>query len=79
MTDGVTDEEFAEALDEAKAEGNLSRANVVRKLRKQPGPTTRLDRGGSDPRPCRCSRDRTGRSPLPCPPRAHERVPNRCP
>lgn len=32
MTDGVTDEQFDEAIRQAKAEGNLSRANVIRKL-----------------------------------------------
>jgi hypothetical protein len=30
MTDGVSDDQFEEAIAEAKAEGNLSRANVVR-------------------------------------------------
>ena len=33
MTDDVTDERFEEAIAEAKAEGNLSRANVVRKVK----------------------------------------------
>jgi hypothetical protein len=33
MTDGVTEADFEDALGEAKAEGNLSRANVVRKIR----------------------------------------------
>lgn len=33
MTDGVTDDQFAEAVAEAKSEGNLSRANVARKCR----------------------------------------------
>ena len=33
MTDGVTDAQFESAISEAKAEGNLSRANVVRKVR----------------------------------------------
>lgn len=32
LTDGVTEEEFDEALDRAKDEHNLSRANVVRKV-----------------------------------------------
>ena len=32
MTDGVSDEAFEAALAEARAEGNLSRANIVRKL-----------------------------------------------
>jgi hypothetical protein len=34
MTDGVSDEQFEQALAEAKDEGNLSRANVVRKVAK---------------------------------------------
>jgi hypothetical protein len=34
MTDGVTDEEFNAAIEESKEEGNLSRANVVRKVKK---------------------------------------------
>jgi hypothetical protein len=33
MTDNVPDGQFEEAVEEAKAEGNLSRANVVRKIR----------------------------------------------
>lgn len=33
LTDDVTDEQFDSALDAAKDEGNLSRANVVRKVR----------------------------------------------
>lgn len=32
LTDGVTDEQFEGALTDARAEGNLSRANVVRKV-----------------------------------------------
>jgi hypothetical protein len=43
MTDGVSDEEFEDALAEAKAEGNLSRTNVVRKIRQQRPPATRDD------------------------------------
>ena len=35
MTDGVSDADFEDAIAEAKAEGNLSRANVVRKIRQQ--------------------------------------------
>lgn len=35
MTDDVTDEQFDAAIDAAKAEGNLSRANVVRKVKGQ--------------------------------------------
>jgi len=38
MTDGVSDEEFERALAEAKAEGNLSRANVIRKIRQHRTP-----------------------------------------
>lgn len=41
LADGVSDEQFEEALTEAKAEGNLSRANVVRKIKQQPVPATR--------------------------------------
>ena len=33
VADDVTNEQFDAAIDEAKAEGNLSRANVVRKVR----------------------------------------------
>jgi hypothetical protein len=35
MADGVSDTDFEHALGEAKAEGNLSRANVVRKIRQR--------------------------------------------
>lgn len=42
LTDGVTDEQFDEAIEEAKAEGNLSRANVVRKATgREPRPADR--------------------------------------
>jgi hypothetical protein len=37
MTDDVSDAAFEDVLGEAKAEGNLSRANVVRKLRQRSG------------------------------------------
>jgi len=37
MTDGVSDTDFEDALGEAKAEGNLSRANVVRKIGQRRG------------------------------------------
>lgn len=40
ITDGVSDEDFEEAITEAKEEGNLSRANVVRKVKKSTPPTT---------------------------------------
>lgn len=40
----ATDDEFEQAIEEAKAEENLSRANVVRKLKKEaPAPTKRPD------------------------------------
>lgn len=38
LTDGVSDEEFDEALSQAKQEGNLARSNVVRKIRQQRAP-----------------------------------------
>lgn len=37
LTDGVSDAEFEAALNEAKAERNLSRANTVRKIRSRSG------------------------------------------
>jgi hypothetical protein len=37
LTDGVTEEDFEEALGEAKTEQDLSRANVVRKIRQRRG------------------------------------------
>ena len=40
----ATDEQFEDAATEAKAEGNLSRANVVRKIKGQQSPATRDDR-----------------------------------
>ncbi len=39
----ATDDVFEETIEEAKAEGNLSRANVVRKIKKEPAPTKRPD------------------------------------
>lgn len=42
MADGVTDEEFEAAITEAKAEGNMTRANIVRKVKRTaptPAPT----------------------------------------
>jgi hypothetical protein len=49
MTDGVSDTDFEDALGEARAEGELSRANVVRKIRQRRGepPTA----GGQVPDP----------------------------
>ena len=46
MTDNLTDDQFEAAIDAAKDEGNLSRANVVRKVRdiKDGGPETRDQR-----------------------------------
>jgi hypothetical protein len=47
MTDDVSDEQFEEALTEAKSEENLSRANVVRKIKGDPSKLSgqnRLDR-----------------------------------
>lgn len=41
LTDGVTNEQFDAAITEAKAEGNLSRANVVRKVTGRPAPKGR--------------------------------------
>ena len=38
MTDDVSDAQFERALAEAENEGDLSRANVVRKIKKQPAP-----------------------------------------
>lgn len=40
LTDAVSDEHFETAIAEAKAEGNLSRANVVRKVKGKPAETT---------------------------------------
>jgi hypothetical protein len=37
MADGVSDEDFEAVLAEARAEENMSRANIVRKLRQLPG------------------------------------------
>lgn len=40
LTDGVSDEQFETALGDAKGEGNLSRANVVRKAKGEPARST---------------------------------------
>lgn len=37
VTDNVTDDDFNTALDEARAEGNVSRANVIRKIKEANG------------------------------------------
>ncbi|MDG4796194.1 hypothetical protein [Micromonospora sp. WMMD1082] len=64
MTDGVPDEQFEAALTEAKAEGNLSRANVVRKVRDTTAPPTTP--APSEPTPAEKPRKRAGnRKPLP--------------
>jgi hypothetical protein len=59
MTDGVCDTDFEDALGEARAEGNLSRANVVRKIRQrrdhQRAP------GGEIPDPADRSQEAAGR------------------
>jgi hypothetical protein len=47
MTDGVSQEDFEEAVAEAKAEGNLSRANLVRKIREQHGHSQGMDGPGT--------------------------------
>jgi len=44
MTDGVSDEQFEEAVVEAKAEGDLRRANVVRKVKGKASGMTRKQR-----------------------------------
>jgi hypothetical protein len=44
LSSGVNDEQFEKALSEAKSEGNLTRANVVRKVKKNAPPATRDDR-----------------------------------
>ena len=51
ITDGVSDEQFEEALTEAKSEGNLSRANVVRKLKGEPHRSSRSSPGRHDAAP----------------------------
>jgi hypothetical protein len=49
MADGVSETDFEDALGEAKTEGNLSRANVVRKIRQRRGDP--LAPGGQVPDP----------------------------
>ena len=49
MTDGVSDTDFEDALGEAKSEGNLSRANVVRKIRQRRGTPPAPDGHVPDP------------------------------
>lgn len=38
LADGISDDQFEDALDEAKSEGNLSRANVARKAKAKAKP-----------------------------------------
>jgi hypothetical protein len=49
MTDGVSDTDFEDALGDARAERNLSRANVVRKIRQRDGDPPASDQRGPDP------------------------------
>ena len=44
MSDGVTEEEFEEVLTEAREEGSVSRANIVRKVKDQQSGQTRKQR-----------------------------------
>ena len=44
IVDNANPEEFEQALSEARDEGNVSRANVSRKVKKQAGPSTRDQR-----------------------------------
>lgn len=63
MTDGVTDEQFEAALDEARREGNLSRANVARKARAlaQPAePSSGTETADDQLQPTAHSDERTG-------------------
>lgn len=46
MTDGVTDDRFEESLTEAREEGSLSRANVIRKIRNEDSPPRKPKREG---------------------------------
>lgn len=59
ITDAVSDEQFETAVTEAKAEGNLTRANVTRKCKAQaaePEPATRLSCRAVRPAAARCRR-----------------------
>jgi hypothetical protein len=65
MADGVSDTDFEDALGEAKAEGNLSRANVVRKVRQRRDGSPTLGRQVPDPadrspEAARCRRELIG-------------------
>ena len=49
MTDGVTDEQFEEAIAEARSEGNLSRANVARKSKAKAHPLAEPEPAPQEP------------------------------
>jgi hypothetical protein len=49
MTDGVSDADFEEALGQAKSDRDLSRANVVRKVRQRRGTRRAMGEGVPDP------------------------------
>ncbi len=66
LADGVADEDFEAALAGAKAEGNLSRANVVRKLRQSRGTPAA---GPAAPAPAGADRSPAGKSPATTPDR----------
>ena len=51
VTDNVTDEHFETALAEAKAEKNLSRANILRKIKGEPAPGNAMSHCGTTRRP----------------------------
>jgi hypothetical protein len=49
MTDGVSDADFEDALGQAKSDRDLSRANVVRKIRQRRGTPPAMGEGVPDP------------------------------
>ena len=66
MADGAADDDFEATLAAAKAEGNLSRANVVRKIRQRRGPVPGPGKqvpvpGGNSPAAGQARRDRIAR------------------
>ena len=61
ISDGVSEEEFEQAIEDARSEGNLSRANVVRKIRQQASPQTRDQRAEEIERLAREGRAETRR------------------
>jgi hypothetical protein len=60
LADGVPDDDFEGALGEAKTEGNLSRANVVRKIRRRRGAASSAS-GAAVPDPADRSAEAAGR------------------